>query len=104
MSAHNIGIITVFVVYIAVMILIGMRFFRGTKTLSDYVLGGRKLNSWVTALSAQASDMSGWLMMGLPGAAYLAGIEASWIAIGLAVGTYLNWKIIARRLRKYTEI
>ena len=104
MSAHNIGIITVFIVYIAAMILIGMRFFKGTETLSDYVLGGRKLNSWVTALSAQASDMSGWLMMGLPGAAYLAGIEASWIAIGLAVGTYLNWKIIARRLRKYTEI
>jgi len=84
--------------------LIGWIFYKRTKNLSDYILGGQGLNSWVTSMSTQASDMSGWLLLGLPGAAYLAGIEAGWIAIGLAIGTYLNWRVIAKRLRKYTEI
>ena len=83
---------------------IGWFFYRKTRNLTDYILGGRGLNSWVTSMSAQASDMSGWLLLGLPGYAYLAGFEASWIAIGLCIGTYFNWKFVARRLRKYTEV
>ena len=74
---------------------------------SDYLLGGRKLNSWVTAMSAQASDMSGWLLIGLPGTAYLVyngTSEAIWVAVGLMLGTYANWVFVAKRLRKYTEI
>lgn len=86
------------------MLIIGIVFYKKTENISDYVLGGRKMSSWVTALSSQASDMSGWLLMGLPGYAYLAGMESIWIAIGLGVGTYLNWKFIAKRLRRYTEI
>ncbi len=86
------------------MLWVGVLFYKKTNKMSDYFLGGRKLNSWVTSLSAQASDMSGWLLMGLPGYAYAAGMEAAWIAIGLAAGTYLNWKFIAKRLRKYTQI
>ena len=97
-------LIVSFGLYLAFMLLIGIYFYRKTKNLSDYVLGGRGLGSWVTAMSAQASDMSGWLLMGLPGYAYLAGLESIWIAIGLAAGTYLNWKFVAARLRKYTEL
>lgn len=93
-----------FALYLLFMLGIGMHFYRKTSSLSDYVLGGRGLNSWVAAMSASASDMSGWLLMGLPGAVYVSGIEASWIGIGLAVGTYLNWRFVARRLRKYTEV
>lgn len=72
--------------------------------MSDYILGGRKLGAWVTSMSAEASDMSGWMLMGLPGFAYLAGLNAGWIAVGLALGTWANWQFIARRLRKYTEL
>jgi sodium/proline symporter len=97
-------IVLMFVLYLLIMMGIGLVFYFRTKNLSDYVLGGRQLNGWVGSLSAQASDMSGWLLMGLPGYAYLAGMESIWIAIGLAVGTYFNWKLIARRLRVYTEI
>lgn len=95
-----------FVLYLAVMLGIGIWTYRMTNSLSDYVLGGRKLNSWVAALSAQASDMSGWLLLGLPGAAYASGMGqwSVWIAIGLAVGTMLNWQYVATRLRRYTEI
>ncbi len=88
------------------MVAIGFIFYNKTKNISDYTLGGRKLNSWVTAMSAQASDMSGWLLIGLPGLAYgiWAGTsEAIWTAVGLAIGTYLNWLFVAKRLRKYTE-
>lgn len=93
-----------FLLYFVFMFSIGIYFYRKSKDLSDYILGGRSLNGWVTALSAQASDMSGWLLLGLPGAAYLGGLEAGWIAIGLLIGTYLNWKFIARRFRIYTEM
>ncbi len=104
MAASNSGILISFAFYLVFMLLIGWIFYKRTKNLSDYILGGRGLNTWVTSMSAQASDMSGWLLLGLPGAAYLLGMEAAWIAVGLAVGTYLNWKFIAKRLRKYTEI
>ena len=93
-----------FLLYICAMLAIGWIAFRRTGNLSDYILGGRKLGSWVTALSAGASDMSGWLLLGLPGYAYVAGFEAGWIALGLLIGTYLNWRIMARRLRCYTEV
>lgn len=86
------------------MLFIGWYFYSRTKNISDYILGGRGLNKWVTSMSAQASDMSGWLLLGLPGYAYTAGIEAFWLASGLIIGTYLNWKFIAKRLRDYTEI
>ncbi|OEF98751.1 sodium/proline symporter [Desulfuribacillus alkaliarsenatis] len=88
------------------MLAIGVISYRMTTNLSDYVLGGRKLNSWVAALSAQASDMSGWLLLGLPGAAYASGMGlwSIWIAIGLAVGTMINWQYVAKPLRRYTEL
>ncbi|QSB05613.1 sodium/proline symporter PutP [Natronoglycomyces albus] len=92
-----------FIVYILFMLAIGVWVYRRTNTLSDFALGGRRLNSPVAALSAQASDMSGWLLLGLPGAIYVAGMGATWIAIGLAIGTYLNWLLVAPRLRTYTE-
>lgn len=98
------GTIVMFVLYLGFMLSIGLYFYKKNDSLSDYILGGRGLNSWVASMSASASDMSGWLLMGLPGYAYVAGFEASWIAIGLAVGTYLNWKFVAKRLRVYTEI
>ncbi|MGE8499177.1 MAG: sodium/proline symporter PutP [Pseudomonas sp.] len=92
-----------FVVYILAMVLIGFVAYRATKNFSDYILGGRSLGSFVTALSAGASDMSGWLLMGLPGAIFVAGISESWIAIGLIIGAYLNWLFVAGRLRVQTE-
>lgn len=92
-----------FLVYILGMIVIGLVAYRATNNFDDYILGGRSLGSVVTALSAGASDMSGWLLMGLPGAIYLSGISESWIAIGLTMGAYLNWKLVAGRLRVHTE-
>lgn len=92
-----------FMVYIAAMVLIGLFAYMRTKNLSDYILGGRSLGSFVTALSAGASDMSGWLLMGLPGAVYMSGLSEGWIAIGLIVGAYLNWLFVAGRLRVQTE-
>ena len=92
-----------FVVYILGMVLIGFIAWRSTKSFDDYILGGRSLGSVVTALSAGASDMSGWLLMGLPGAIFLSGISESWIAIGLIIGAWLNWRIVAGRLRVQTE-
>ena len=100
-------IIVVFVLYLCVMLGIGWNFYRKNKNVKDYVLGGRTLGPWATALSAQASDMSGWLLMGLPGLAYAlyeGTTEAIWTGIGLALGTYLNWLIVAKRLRKYTKL
>ena len=100
--------IFVFVAYLVFMLAIGIYFYKkgkeGEEDLSDYLLGGRDLNPWVAALSAGASDMSGWLLMGLPGAAYLAGYSAGWIGIGLAVGTWANWQFVAKRFRIYTEV
>lgn len=92
-----------FCVYIFGMILIGLIAYLRTKNFDDYILGGRSLGSVVTALSAGASDMSGWLLMGLPGAIFISGISESWIAIGLTIGAYLNWKLVAGRLRVHTE-
>ena len=100
----NILIISAFVIYLGLMMFIGLYYYRKTNNMDDYIIGNRKLGAWVTSLSAEASDMSGWMLMGLPGAAYLAGLNAGWIAVGLALGTYANWKFIAARLRKFTEI
>lgn len=97
----------IFAVFLIAMVLIGFKFYNRTNDLADYFLGGRKLNSWVTAMSAQASDMSGWLLIGLPGTAYIiyrGTTEALWTAVGLMLGTYLNWLFVARRLRQYTEV
>ncbi len=96
-------LLVTFIIYIFGMLLIGFFAWRSTKNFDDYILGGRKLGSLVTALSAGASDMSGWLLMGLPGAIFLSGISESWIAIGLIIGAWLNWKIVAGRLRVQTE-
>lgn len=93
---------TTFIVYILAMLIIGIVAARMTNSLQDYVLGGRSLGRVVTALSAGASDMSGWLLMGLPGALYLYGISEAWIAIGLSIGAWCNWKFIAARLRSFT--
>ena len=92
------------VIYMAAVIVIGVVFAkRANKNSEEYFLGGRSLGPWVTAMSAEASDMSGWLLMGLPGVAYWAGIpEAAWTAIGLAAGTYINWLIVSKRLRRYS--
>ena len=95
--------IIAFVVYLGGMIIIGLREARRMSSSEDFFLGARSTGPWITALSAEASDMSGWLLMGLPGVAYLGGMkEAFWTAIGLIVGTYLNWLLVAKRLRKYT--
>lgn len=93
-----------FLIYISITLLLGFLAFKRTKNISDYILGGRKLGSVVAALSAGASDMSGWLLLGLPGYAYAAGFEAGWIGLGLLAGTYCNWSIVAKRLRRYSEI
>lgn len=99
----NTPMLVTFLVYIFGMIIIGLMAYRATNNFDDYILGGRSLGSVVTALSAGASDMSGWLLMGLPGAIFLSGISESWIAIGLTLGAYLNWKLVAGRLRVQTE-
>ncbi|MGO4889654.1 sodium/proline symporter PutP [Anaerobacillus sp. MEB173] len=100
---ENATLIT-FIIYLVGMLGIGLFFYRMTSNLSDYVLGGRRLGGSVAALSAGASDMSSWLLLGLPGYAYVAGMEAIWICVGLSVGAYLNWQFVAKRLRQYTEV
>lgn len=102
--SYNASVLFSFAIYFIFVLGIGVVYYKRTENISEYILGGRKLSGWVTSLSAQASDMSGWLLLGLPGYAYVAGLEASWIAIGLACGTYLNWKFIAKKLRQYTQI
>lgn len=89
--------------YLLFLIGVGVYFYGKTSSSEDYMIGGRGVGSWVTALSAQASDMSGWLLMGLPGAVFLTGLSQIWVVIGLTVGTYLNWKFIAPKLRVKTE-
>ena len=92
-----------FFIYIFVMLAIGVLAAKSTKSLMDYVLGGRKLGRVITGLSAGASDMSGWLLMGLPGALYVGGLCQAWIAIGLTIGQWCNWKFVATRLRSFTQ-
>ena len=98
----NVWVVLAFVLYLSVMIGIGVFFSKKSSNMSDYFLGGRQIGSWLTALSAQASDMSSWLLMGLPGAVYLSGVSSAWIAVGLGIGTYLNWLLVAKRLRQYS--
>ena len=95
--------ILTFGVYLAGMVVIGLWVYKRTVSQSDFVLGGRQLNSWVTALSANASDFSGWLLLGLPGAIYVSGLGEAWIAVGLAAGFAGSWILIAPRLRVYTQ-
>lgn len=103
MSSNLICILIVIVLYLALMVAVGIICSKKNDNIGDFYLGGRKLGPLVTAMSAEASDMSSWLLMGLPGVAYLTGAsEAGWTAIGLAIGTYLNWLIVARRLRVYS--
>lgn len=99
----NTATIITFLLYLCALIGFGIFFYRYSETLPDYILGGRKLKSGVAALSAGASDMSGWLLLGLPGAVYAAGLNQIWIAIGLSIGAFLNWQYVAGRLRTITE-
>lgn len=103
MTDHGFQLISI-AIYFAVMLGIGWYAYRKTRNHEDYMLAGRDLKPFTAALSAGASDMSGWLMMGLPGALYVAGLVEAWIAIGLTIGAYLNWKFVAPRLRAYTEV
>lgn len=104
MTKNDIAMLVTIICYLAVMVTVGIWSSKRTKDVKDFYLGGRKLGPIVTAMSAEASDMSSWLLMGLPGVAYLSGIaDASWTAIGLAVGTYINWLIVAKRLRNYSH-
>ena len=104
MNGNTLQILIAMVIYMAAVILIGLVYARrANKSSEEYFLGGRSLGPWVTAMSAEASDMSGWLLMGLPGVAYWCGLaDAFWTAFGLAVGTYLNWLIVSKRLRRYS--
>lgn len=105
MTSAQIYMLIAIAVYLVGMLLIGIWCSKKNKTAGDFYLGGRKLGPFVTAMSAEASDMSSWLLMGLPGLAYLTGVaDAGWTAIGLAVGTYVNWLIVAKRLRRYSKI
>ena len=105
MSSTTICIMITIFVYLVGMLLIGFHYAKKNESSSDFYLGGRKLGPLVTAMSAEASDMSSYLLMGLPGLAYLSGLaDVGWTAIGLAVGTYLNWLFTAKRLRRYTHI
>ena len=105
MTTSHICIMIAIIVYLGAMIYVGYLCSKKNNDTSDFYLGGRKLGPLVTAMSAEASDMSSWLLMGLPGLAYLSGIaDAGWTAIGLAIGTYLNWKIVAKRIRLYTHV
>lgn len=95
---------SVIAIYLIAMLGLGAAAYRYTSNLKDYILGGRQLGGGVAALSAGASDMSGWLMLGLPGAIYASGLNQIWIAVGLVAGALLNWRFVARRLRRYTEL
>ncbi|AGH80328.1 symporter PutP [Psychromonas sp. CNPT3] len=102
MIENNFAITATFITYLIAMLWIGLYAYKRTKNSEDYFLGGRTLGPWPAALSAGASDMSGWLLLGLPGYAYAAGIESFWLAGGLLIGTWLNWLICAKRLRTYS--
>ncbi|WP_308806877.1 sodium/proline symporter PutP [Actinotignum urinale] len=92
------------IIYFVAMVFIGLWAYTRTKNLDDYMLGGRDLNPTVAALSAGAADMSGWLLMGLPGALYMSGLVEGWIAVGLTLGQWVNWMVTAPRLRSYTQV
>lgn len=97
MTTAQICIMIVIAVYLVMMVIIGALYSKRTNNVGDFYLGGRKLGPIVTAMSAEASDMSSWLLMGLPGVAYVTGIcDAGWTAIGLGIGTYFNWLIVAK--------
>lgn len=105
MNSSTLGILISIILYLGMVVTIGAVLTKRNKTAGDFYLGGRKLGPFVTAMSAEASDMSGWLLMGLPGVAYLTGVaDAAWTAIGLAIGTYINWLIVAKRLRCYSQV
>ncbi len=104
LSLSTIAILIAFVLYLVILIGIGVWSMKKTSSTEDYFLGGRGLGGWVAALSAQASDMSGWLLMGLPGSVYALGTGQAWIAIGLFIGTVCNWLFISKRLRRYTIV
>ena len=104
MNSTNLWILGTFVAYMGMMLCIGAAYMKTGKSTEDYFLGGRSLGGWVVALSAQASDMSGWLLMGLPGSVYAFGTGQCWIAVGLLLGTIANWLIISGRLRRYTIV
>jgi len=97
-------VLIAFILYFAIVLLIGFYFYGRSNSLGDYILGGRSMNPYVAALSAQASDMSSWLLMGLPGAVMLMGLGEAWIGIGLAIGSYLSWRFVAKRLRKHSVV
>jgi sodium/proline symporter len=105
MKSAEILILLPMAVYMVIMIVIGIIYAKKHRSAEDFFLGGRKIGPWVTAISAEATDMSSWLMLGLPGVAYLTGLgEAGWTAIGLIIGTYLNWLFVSKRLRRYSQI
>ncbi len=105
MTTAQIEMIVTIALYLLAMIIVGFMYSKKNTSTDEFYLGGRKLGPWVTAMSAEASDMSGWLLMGLPGVAYLTGVaDAAWTAIGLAVGTYVNWLIVAKRIRCYSVV
>ena len=105
MTTSEIGILIAIIGYMIGMICIGFYYTKKSRTTHDFYLGGRKLGPFVTAMSAEASDMSSWLLMGLPGVAYFTGVaDAFWTAAGLAIGTYVNWLIVAKRIRHYSYV
>lgn len=100
MTKSVLCILIAILVYMAMMVVIGVIYSKKNSSVGDFYLGGRRLGPIVSAMSAEASDMSSYLLMGLPGLAYLSGCaEVGWTAIGLAIGTYLNWLLVAKRLR-----
>lgn len=106
MDGNTIQILLAMIIYMAIVIIIGLIYAkRANENSEEYFLGGRSLGPWITAMSAEASDMSGWLLMGLPGVAYWCGLaDATWTAIGLAIGTYINWLVVSKRLRRYSVV
>ena len=104
MNSADICTLIAIILYLIGMLLVGAYYSKKNKNSTDFYLGGRKLGPLVTAMSAEASDMSAYLLMGIPGLTLMCGLaEATWTAIGLSIGTYLNWLFVAKRLRKYSE-
>src|SRR5450756_3011902 len=93
----------IFVVYLVMLVAIGYVTFRKTKSYDDFTLGGRSNNKWISALSTESTDMSSWLLLGLPGMAFTSGYGSIWLLIGLLFGTFFNWAVVAGKLRRITE-